>query len=79
MPDALVTDHAWDLDGSLIVRDPPATAEKVGRGNRKLMSGNGLFGRHPEHTFRLCALCTDAAERWHAGRPEDHRPKKPSS
>lgn len=40
----LVTDHAWDLDGSLVVRDPPATAEKVGRGNRKLMSGNGLFG-----------------------------------
>jgi len=42
--DRLVTDHAWDLDGSLIVRDPPATAEKVGRGNRKLMSGNGMFG-----------------------------------
>ena len=42
--DRLVTDHAWDLDGQLIVRDPPATAEKVGRSNRKLMSGNGLFG-----------------------------------
>ncbi len=40
----LVTDHAWDLEGNLIVRDPPATAEKAGRGNRKLMSGNGLFG-----------------------------------
>ncbi len=40
----LVTDHMWDLEGNVIVRDPPATAEKVGRGNRKLMSGNGLFG-----------------------------------
>ena len=42
--DRLVTDHAWDLDGSLIVRDPPSNAEKVGRSNRKLMSGNGMFG-----------------------------------
>ena len=42
--DRLVTDHAWDLEGNLIVRDPPETAEKVGRSNRKLMSGNGLFG-----------------------------------
>lgn len=42
--DRLVTDHGWDLDGSVIVRDPPATAEKVGRSNRKLMSGNGMFG-----------------------------------
>ena len=40
----LVSDHAWDQQGNLIVRDPPSTAEKVGRGNRKLMSGNGLFG-----------------------------------
>ncbi|MDA1076622.1 MAG: serine hydrolase, partial [Proteobacteria bacterium] len=45
----LVTDHAWDPQGNLIVRDPPASTEKVGRGNRKLMSGNGLFGG---------ALCT---------------------
>ena len=42
--DRLVTDHAWDLEGNLLVRDPSATAEKLGRGNRKLMSGNGLFG-----------------------------------
>jgi CubicO group peptidase (beta-lactamase class C family) len=47
--DRLVTDHAWDLEGKLVVRDPPESAEKVGRSNRKLMSGNGLFGG---------ALCT---------------------
>jgi CubicO group peptidase (beta-lactamase class C family) len=40
----LVADHAWDLAGKLIVRDPPGHAEKLGRSNRKLMSGNGLFG-----------------------------------
>ena len=42
--DRLVTDHAWDQEGNVIVRDPPATAEKVGRSNRQLMSGNGMFG-----------------------------------
>lgn len=47
--DRLVADHAWDNNGRLIVRDPPESAEKLGRSNRKLMSGNGLFGG---------ALCT---------------------
>lgn len=42
--DRLVSDHAWNEQGELIVRDPPATAEKVGRSNRRLISGNGLFG-----------------------------------
>lgn len=40
----LVADHSWNLDGELIVRDPSETAEKLGKANRKLMSGNGLFG-----------------------------------
>jgi CubicO group peptidase (beta-lactamase class C family) len=40
----LVTDHQWDLAGKLAIRDRPETAEKAGRNNRKLMSGNGLFG-----------------------------------
>ena len=40
----LVTDHQWDLTGKLTVRDRPETTEKAGRSNRKLMSGNGLFG-----------------------------------
>ena len=40
----LVTDHQWDTNGQLAVRDRPETTEKAGRGNRKLMSGNGLFG-----------------------------------
>ncbi|MEM7019754.1 MAG: serine hydrolase [Pseudomonadota bacterium] len=42
--DRLVTDHAWDETGNLIVRDPPETAEKAGRGNRRFRSGNGLLG-----------------------------------
>lgn len=40
----LVTDHAWDEDSRLEPRDRPEDAEKAGRSNRKLMSGNGLFG-----------------------------------
>ncbi len=40
----LVTDHQWDLTGKLAIRDRPETTEKAGRANRKLMSGNGLFG-----------------------------------
>ena len=40
----LVTDHAWDEDENIIPRDRPETAEKAGRGNRRLRSGNGLFG-----------------------------------
>ena len=42
--DRLVTDHQWDLAGKLAIRDRPETAEKAGRSNRKLRSGNGLFG-----------------------------------
>ncbi len=40
----LVTDHQWDATGKLVTRDRPETTEKAGRSNRKLMSGNGLFG-----------------------------------
>ncbi len=40
----LVTDHQWDAAGQLAVRDRPENSEKAGRSNRKLMSGNGLFG-----------------------------------
>lgn len=40
----LATDHGWDLSGNLVVRDPAATAEKTRDPERKLMSGNGLFG-----------------------------------
>lgn len=40
----LVTDHAWDEEGALTVRDRPETAEKAAGANKKLMSGNGLFG-----------------------------------
>jgi len=40
----LVTDHQWDLSGRLCIRDRPETTEKAGRANRRLMSGNGLFG-----------------------------------
>lgn len=42
--DRLVTDHGWNEDGQLVVRDRPETAEKAAGSNRKLMSGNGLFG-----------------------------------
>lgn len=40
----LVTDHQWDLQGKLTIRDRPETTEKAGRNKRKLLSGNGLFG-----------------------------------
>ena len=40
----LVTDHAWDDDGKLVVRDRPETAEKVRSRSKDLRSGNGLFG-----------------------------------
>jgi CubicO group peptidase (beta-lactamase class C family) len=40
----LVTDHQWDPNKGLVVRDRPENTEKAGRNNRKLMSGNGLFG-----------------------------------
>jgi CubicO group peptidase (beta-lactamase class C family) len=42
--DRLVTEHQWGLDGLLAVRDRPDTTEKAGRDNRRLVSGNGLFG-----------------------------------
>ena len=40
----LVTDHQWDQNGRIVVRDRPETSEKAGGNNRRLMSGNGLFG-----------------------------------
>lgn len=40
----LVTDHTWDLRGELTIRDRPESSEKSGLGNRRLHSGNGLFG-----------------------------------
>ena len=40
----LVTDHGWGPEGGLVIRDRPETAEKVGPRERKLMSGNGMFG-----------------------------------
>ena len=40
----LATDHAWSEQGSLVVHDPAASAEKVHGGDPRLMSGNGLFG-----------------------------------
>ena len=43
--DRLSTEHRWNsVDEKLIVRDPPETAEKAGRAERRLMSGNGMFG-----------------------------------
>jgi CubicO group peptidase (beta-lactamase class C family) len=40
----LVTEHQWDLEGRIAVRDRPESTEKAGRANRRLVSGNGLFG-----------------------------------
>ena len=40
----LVTEHQWDENEKLVVRERPENAEKAGRSNRSLMSGNGLFG-----------------------------------
>lgn len=42
--DRLVTDHQWDAEGKLSVRDRPETTEKAGRSDRRLISGNGMFG-----------------------------------
>ncbi len=42
--DRLVTDHQWDAQGQLVIRDRPETSEKAGGSQRRLMSGNGLFG-----------------------------------
>lgn len=40
----LVTDHGWNEELQIEPRDRPETTEKRGEANRKLMSGNGLFG-----------------------------------
>jgi len=40
----LVTEYQWDMQGQLMVRDTPENAEKAGGTNRRLVSGNGLFG-----------------------------------
>lgn len=41
----LSTEHLWNpMDEKLMVRDRPETAEKAGRAERRLMSGNGQFG-----------------------------------
>ncbi len=40
----LVTDHTWDAEGNLAIRDRPETAEKVRSRSKDLRSGNGLFG-----------------------------------
>jgi CubicO group peptidase (beta-lactamase class C family) len=42
--DRLVTEHQWDDQGRIVVRDRPETTEKAGRNERRLVSGNGLFG-----------------------------------
>ncbi len=42
--DRLVTEYQWDEDQNLVVRERPENAEKAGRSNRDLMSGNGMFG-----------------------------------
>jgi CubicO group peptidase (beta-lactamase class C family) len=40
----LVTEYMWDMQGRLMVRDTPEKAEKAGGSNRRLVSGNGIFG-----------------------------------
>jgi CubicO group peptidase (beta-lactamase class C family) len=40
----LVTEHMWDEKGSIAVRDRPESTEKAGANERRLISGNGLFG-----------------------------------
>ncbi len=40
----LATEYEWDEDENLRVRERPEHAEKAGKSNRTLMSGNGLFG-----------------------------------
>ncbi|WP_240945881.1 serine hydrolase domain-containing protein [Pseudomaricurvus alkylphenolicus] len=42
--DRLTTEYGWDTDGNMVVRDRPETSEKSINPDRKLMSGNGLFG-----------------------------------
>jgi CubicO group peptidase (beta-lactamase class C family) len=42
--DRLVTEHQWDEQGKIVVRDRPETTEKAGGKGRRLISGNGLFG-----------------------------------
>jgi CubicO group peptidase (beta-lactamase class C family) len=40
----LVTEHQWDEQGRIVVRDQPEKTEKAGGTGRRLVSGNGLFG-----------------------------------
>ena len=41
----LVTEHQWNpVEGKLAIRDRPETSEKAGRGDRRVMSGNGVSG-----------------------------------
>ncbi len=42
--DRLVTEHQWDEQGNIVIRDRPETTEKAGGHERRLVSGNGLFG-----------------------------------
>ena len=42
--DRLVTEYQWNEAENLVVRERPENAEKAGRSNRDLMSGNGMFG-----------------------------------
>ena len=41
----LVTEHQWNpVEARLSIRDRPETSEKAGRGDRRVMSGNGRAG-----------------------------------
>ena len=40
----LVTEHQWDEHGNIAIRDRPEGTEKAGGNERRLVSGNGLFG-----------------------------------
>src|SRR5262249_10153220 len=42
--DRLVTEHQWDEKGEIAVRDRPETTEKADGKQRRLVSGNGIFG-----------------------------------
>lgn len=42
--DRLVSEYQWDEQGNLAIRDRPETTEKAAGSERRLVSGNGLFG-----------------------------------
>jgi CubicO group peptidase (beta-lactamase class C family) len=42
--DRLVTEYQWDEKGEIAVRDRPETTEKAAGKERRLVSGNGVFG-----------------------------------